>query len=80
VTLIRLAVPLLLRLRVERVFLFDAATLTNALRVRGVKIGVATSVATALWNDAEVYPRANNMALAVSQAQQELLGLFRRTS
>lgn len=64
---------------IERVFLFDATTLTNALRARGVKIGVATSVATALWTDAEVYPRANNLALAVSQAERELLGLFGRT-
>jgi hypothetical protein len=65
---------------IERAFLFDAVALTIALHARGVRIGDATSVAHALWHDGELYPRANNPALAVSPAQRELLGLFGRTS
>ena len=63
---------------IESVFLFDAPQLVDALRARGIKLGVATSVAAHLWNDAEVYPVQRSNRLILSPEQREMLGLFRR--
>lgn len=59
---------------VDAVFLFDARKLVGQLRC---KIGIATSVAQAFWEKAEIFPRQNNPELVVSQVQKEMLGLFR---
>lgn len=62
-------------LLIERVFLFDACTLVNMLKSRGVKIGIATSVPGYLWKQAEIYPSSNGL-LSLSQEQREALQLF----
>jgi hypothetical protein len=57
-------------------FLFAAAPLHDALKQGGVKLGIATSVRTALWEAAEIYPHQRNRALIVSEEQRQLLALF----
>jgi len=59
---------------VEVVFLFHARELVSRLRS---KIGIATSVPHAFWEEAEIYPRQNNPELVISQEQKEMLSLFR---
>jgi len=61
---------------VKYVFLFERDTLLEALRKRGVKIGVATSVSRDLWNDAEIYPAAQSNLLVLTEEQKALIGLF----
>ena len=58
------------------VYLFEASLLIDALTGRGVKIGVATSVAASLWDDAEVFPRRTSPLIQVSAQQREALSLF----
>ncbi len=62
---------------IETVYLFEATPLVAALAARGVKVGVATSVTREIWEAAAVYPTPRNPVLAVSDAQRELLALFR---
>lgn len=62
---------------IEYVFLFDATDLDKALKERGVKIGIATSVVTRLWKEAEIYPTQSNPTLKISAEQRRLLELFR---
>lgn len=47
------------------------------LKLSGVKIGVATSVRKHLWEKAEIYPAVQNDLLPLSQAQRDMLALFR---
>ena len=61
---------------VEAVFLFNAKQLLDEQREREVKIGIASSVRSAQWAAAEIYPRATNTALTVSPWQVELLKLL----
>ena len=61
---------------VSHVFLFDAHRLLVKLEGRGIKIGVATSVAEGLWREAEVYPAQRNSRLVISEEQKRLLALF----
>jgi hypothetical protein len=61
---------------IDAVFLFDADRLHGELGERGVKIGIATSVLGAQWEPAEIYPRANNPQLVVSDAQRRQLEMF----
>lgn len=63
-------------LLIAAVYLFDATRLLEALRARGVKLGVATSVRAHLWEAAEIYPRPNNPELPLTPAQVEALSLF----
>jgi hypothetical protein len=58
------------------VFLFSASALVAQLTGRGAKLGIATSVASEYWDEAEVYPLQRCSALVVSQAQREQLALF----
>ena len=60
---------------IDSVHLFEARTLVASLEERGVKIGVATSVRQAVWEQNEIYPRADD-ALPLSDEQRRLLGLF----
>jgi hypothetical protein len=62
---------------IEAVYLFDAHRLHAELELRGVKIGIATSVVTAQWEAAEIYPRSNNPALNVNERQRQQLQMFR---
>ena len=58
---------------ISSVFLFDASDLIQRLKERGVKIGIATSVARHFWDDAEIYPRPSNHALKPTSEQVSLL-------
>jgi hypothetical protein len=62
---------------VDSVHLFDSATVVADLRARGLKIGMASSVRTQLWEAAEIYPR-HNPAFPLDDGQRELLALFSR--
>lgn len=64
-------------LLITQVFLFDAAALLAALRERGVKIGVASSIRSMHWEAAEIFPRQNSGVLALTDEQRDALGLFR---
>ncbi|MGH3639576.1 MAG: DUF6998 domain-containing protein [Mycobacterium sp.] len=61
---------------IESVFLFDANLLHEELKIRGVKIGIATSVQRAHWDSAEIYPRANSSLLTVNDLQRRQLAAF----
>ena len=60
---------------IEAAYLFDGPSLVSRLAGK-VKIGVATSVRNAFWDEAEIYPR-NNPAFPLSPAQRDMLALFR---
>lgn len=62
---------------IEKVFLFDAHSLVEELRLAGVKIGIATSVRQHLWEKAEIYPAGRNDLCQLSQVQRDMLALFR---
>jgi len=62
---------------IEKVFLFDAQSLVDELKLAGVKIGVATSVKQHLWEKAEIYPTDRKELLRLSQTQRDALVLFR---
>jgi len=57
-------------------FLLDTDVLIPALRARGVRIGIATSVPKQLWLDAEVYPSACSPLLRLTDGQKQMLALF----
>lgn len=61
---------------IDAVFLFDAHRLHGELGERGVKIGIATSVLSAQWDQAQIYPLANNPELVLNEAQRRQLGMF----
>lgn len=61
---------------IDAVFLFDAQRLHRELGERGVKIGIATSLLAAQWNQAQIYPAANNPLLVVSETQRGQLERF----
>ncbi|MGH8904572.1 MAG: hypothetical protein ACRDYA_23535 [Egibacteraceae bacterium] len=63
-------------LLIAAVYLFNATRLLEALRTRGVNLGVATSVRAHLWERAEIYPRASNPELPLTPAQREALARF----
>jgi len=50
--------------------------LVNELRKRGVKIGIATSVAKPYWKEVEIYPRSINDKLELTKEQVRLIKLF----
>ncbi|WP_211284128.1 hypothetical protein, partial [Mycobacterium kubicae] len=53
-----------------------AQRLQAELGERGVKIGIATSVLSAQWDQAQIYPVANSSLLVVSEAQRRQLEMF----
>ncbi len=61
---------------IESVFLFNARTLHDTIRRRGVKPGIATSVTDQLWNEAQIYPEQRNQTLILSDQQRKLLAPF----
>ena len=65
--------------KIDWVFLFHGPTLVEHLQQRGVKIGVATSVVKAQWNNAEIYPNRTNPDYIVSSEQRDMLRLFGST-
>ncbi|MPZ27814.1 MAG: hypothetical protein GEV12_15745 [Micromonosporaceae bacterium] len=62
--------------RIDRVYLFDAEQLCADQRARGVQAGTAASVPRRWWDAAEIYPRASNPLLYVSERQAAMLELF----
>jgi len=61
---------------VSNVYLFNMTELVSELRKRGVKVGIATSVAKQYWKNAEIYPQGTNDELEVTEEQTNLLKLF----
>lgn len=62
---------------IESVYLFDAYQILGVLRPRGIKLGIATSVASELWTSAEIYPVQRSHMLTVDEVQRQHLALFR---
>ena len=61
---------------IEFVFLINAAELMIELEVRGVKIGVATSVRKHEWQVAEIYPNKRSMVYRMTDKQMGMLSAF----
>jgi hypothetical protein len=59
---------------ISYIFLFDASQLK--IDLQSSKIGVATSIRTHLWRQAEIYPEQNNLLLTLSEDQKKQLALF----
>ena len=64
---------------VRHVYLLEARGLIDSLNGRGVKIGVATSLAKAYWEEAELYPQNRNHAIELTSEQLDLLKAFAGT-
>jgi len=62
-------------LRVTNVYLLDSAEVRTDQEARGTKSGVASSIRSALWTEAEIYPRAHP-ALKLDAEQRRALALF----
>jgi Family of unknown function (DUF6998) len=60
---------------IDSVYLFESSDLMDKLRVREVKIGIATSVRNEVWEAAEIYPRSKGI-LQLNEEQRKLLELF----
>lgn len=67
---------------IDAVYLFDTAAVIDDIRARAAargkpaKIGTASSVRTALWERAEVYPSDRNPALSLAPDQHAALAKF----
>ena len=62
---------------ISSVYLFSSQELMNELKNRSVKIGIATSVISKLWAEAEIYPNQRNSTIQLSEEQVRQLRLFR---
>ena len=62
--------------RLDSVYLFDATGLRDDLLARGRMVGTASSVRTALWAQAEIYPKPASSRLVLKEDQVEALKLF----
>ena len=61
---------------IEEVFLFEAKPLLERLKIRGVKIGVATSVRKVEWEEARIYPGDGLSGLGFTNTARRYLSLF----
>ena len=61
---------------IHTVYLFNAQQLLSAVRARGVKIGVATSVVRSQWQVAEIYPTQTSRAFLLTPEQRQQLQWF----
>ena len=61
---------------ISSVYLFNSQKLMNELKNRDVKIGIATSVISKLWDEAEIYPNQGSNIIALSEEQVQQLRLF----
>ncbi|MCE5285531.1 MAG: hypothetical protein LLG02_06765 [Pelosinus sp.] len=59
---------------INSVFLFDANKLIEILKLRKVKIGIATSVINSLWDNAEIYPEQGSLQL--TEEIRQMLAYF----
>lgn len=62
--------------KIAGVHLFDANELVDTLEVRGVRVGIASSVRRNLWEAAEIYPGNHSDRYRITLQQRELLDLF----
>jgi len=62
---------------IEHAFLFDGRAIADAVGSRGLRIGPATSVASADWRDAELFPEPRCSLLRMDDEQRRQLSLFR---
>lgn len=60
----------------DSVYLFAAHELLETLRMRRVKIGIATSVIASLWDAAELFPDQRNFTIPISHEQHAALRAF----
>ena len=65
-------------LAIDQVFLFNMKQLLPELEKKGVKIGIATSIANKYWEQAMLYPQQKNIELTLSNNQRQLLQLFKK--
>lgn len=63
---------------IQQAFLFESRELLKKLALKGIKPGTATSIRTALWAEAMIYPESGTRMLLSAQ-QRETLLLFRNT-
>jgi hypothetical protein len=61
---------------IDEVFLFDAPILIAALTSNGVRVGTASSVRSALWDEAHIWP-GSSARYALSPEQDAMLAAFR---
>jgi hypothetical protein len=61
---------------IDFAYLFKAASLIENLRLKQLKLGVATSVSKDLWHAAEVFPNGRNSSLTLTTGQCSMLSLF----
>jgi hypothetical protein len=61
---------------IDGVFLFHASGLVAQLNARGLKLGIATSVAQQLWEEAEIYPNQRCTSLVLSEDRRGQIALF----
>jgi hypothetical protein len=66
---------------ISSVFLFDSSALLAALSLTGAKIGIASSVRSAIWQEAMIYPHTGGDALRLgwelTDSQRQALAQFR---
>jgi len=61
---------------IQQVLLFEARELLEQLATTGVKLGIGTSINSALWRTAMIYPEPVNATLTLTAQQHEALRLF----
>jgi len=61
---------------ISYVYLFRANELIENCKLRGVKVGIATSVPLKFWEDHQIYPVQNNKEYILSDYQMSCLKLF----
>ena len=61
---------------IQAVFLLEGSAVVEDLTHRGRKVGVASSVRSARWEAAEIFPRQANTRLILSTEQRIMLELF----
>jgi hypothetical protein len=64
---------------ISNIYLFSSEKLMNELKNRESKLGVATSIISKLWDEAEIYPNQRNSIISLSEEQVQQLKLFRET-
>lgn len=61
---------------IDFVYLFEAQELVDKLKLRGIKIGTATSVAQQFWNSAEIFPNQHNFSLEIDERIKGILAMY----
>ena len=61
---------------IEHVHLLDARRLREKVETAGIKLGVATSIRRAWWDEGEIYPRDLHPVVRLSPQQREALALL----